>query len=370
MEDTYYRFVLIGNGYDRALGLKTSYADFILSMFKTAAFETFEKGLFENELIKIVRRKGITYSEHPDKIRAGVHKMVDAKEIIDFIQRMGTLDYKYDFFEFIVNKFRIERWIDIENQYFEELLKEYKVYQKNEILEDILLLNECMDKLSAELKKYLLIEQNSINASYSNSHMASLIDQVNEPLRKDRRSLVKKHNRTKPPNQVIFVNFNYTNTVQKIIQNNFKENNCRHIHIHGNINDIKNPIIFGYGDDTSDTYNTLELEGVNELLRKVKSFEYPRTNNYHNLLNYLSGPEFDVFIVGHSCGLSDRTLLKTIFEHPNCMAIQNFHYSGEPEDFNKRMEISRHFSDKVKMRERVLSFDEFATIPQPPKKKK
>ena len=366
----YYRFVLIGNGYDRALGLKTSYADFVLSMFRTAAIETFKKGVFENELIKIVRKRGVTFSDSPDKIIEGVNKMVDAQEIIGYIQRMGALDFKYYFFQLIVEKIRRDRWVDIENQYYEELLKGYKVYKRNGKLEDILSLNNCMDKLGVELKKYLLIEQSSINVSYSNSDMASLIDQIKEPLRKDRRSLVKEHNRNDPPNQVIFVNFNYTNTVQKIINNTFVRDNCRHIHIHGSINDDKNPIIFGYGDDTSDTYNTLESEGYNELLRKVKSFEYPRTNNYHNLLNYLSGCEFDVFIVGHSCGLSDRTLLKTIFEHPNCMAIQNFHYNGEPEDFNKRMEISRHFSNKVKMRERVLSFDEFATIPQSSKKKK
>lgn len=32
--------------------------------------------------------------------------------------------------------------------------------------------------------------------------------------------------------------------------------------------------------------------------------------------------------------------------------------------FEKRMEISRHFSNKILMRERVLPFDESATIPQ------
>ena len=101
-----------------------------------------------------------------------------------------------------------------------------------------------------------------------------------------------------------------------------------------------------------------------ELLKKIKSFQYPRTHNYHNLLNYLEVSEFDVFIMGHSCGLSDRTLLKTIFEHPNCLAIQVFHYQGENEHFYKRIEISRHFNNKVLMRERVLPYDQFASIPQ------
>ena len=139
--------------------------------------------------------------------------------------------------------------------------------------------------------------------------------------------------------------------------------------IHGDVNDIFNPIIFGYGDDTGGEYKELENMNEIELLKKIKSFQYPKTHNYHKLLNFIESEEFDVFVVGHSCGLSDRTLLKTIFEHKNCLAIQIFHYKqslkdADQEHFEKRIEISRHFSDKVLMRERILPFDPFCHIPQ------
>jgi hypothetical protein len=221
-----------------------------------------------------------------------------------------------------------------------------------------------MNAISAELHQYILKEQNSNPISSFDSPLFSLIEKCQEPLRPRISKLVSRHNRTQEPTNVVFLNFNYTNTIKRLTNNSFLKPNNRHIHIHGSVEDSSNPIIFGYGDDTGEDYNKLELAGENDLLRKIKSFEYPRTNNYHTLLNILENSEYDIFIIGHSCGLSDRTLLKTIFEHKNCLAIQNFHYQGESEDFNKRMEISRHFSNKVLMRERVLPFDDMARIPQ------
>ncbi|MBK6364090.1 MAG: hypothetical protein IPF52_11590 [Saprospiraceae bacterium] len=62
------------------------------------------------------------------------------------------------------------------------------------------------------------------------------------------------------------------------------------------------------------------MEGV---FTHIKSFDYFKTDNYSKLLAFLES-EFDVYIMGHSCGLSDRTLLSTIFEHENCRKIKIF----------------------------------------------
>ena len=218
-----------------------------------------------------------------------------------------------------------------------------------------------MDELTTALNIFIKEQQKTIPLSDS---LYNLLVHIGEPLREQIASLVKRHKRQHAPSGVLFLDFNYTNTVSQIIDNSFINGDNRHLYIHGTVNYEENPIIFGYGDDTGEEYKVLESEGENELLRKIKSFQYPRTHNYHNLLNYLELGDYDVFVIGHSCGLSDRTLLKTIFEHDNCLAIQNFHYKGESEDFEKRMEISRHFSNKVLMRERVLPFNKLATIPQ------
>lgn len=66
--------------------------------------------------------------------------------------------------------------------------------------------------------------------------------------------------------------------------------------------------------------------------------------------------------MGHSCGLSDRTMLKEIFEHKNCKSILiHYHKWGsdthENDYVNKTYEISRHFTDKGMMRKKVVSFE-------------
>lgn len=41
----------------------------------------------------------------------------------------------------------------------------------------------------------------------------------------------------------------------------------------------------------------------------MKTYWYLRTNNYQKLIDFVSSNDFEVYIMGHSCGLSDKTLL-------------------------------------------------------------
>jgi 3-hydroxyisobutyrate dehydrogenase-like beta-hydroxyacid dehydrogenase len=82
------------------------------------------------------------------------------------------------------------------------------------------------------------------------------------------------------------------------------------------------------------------------------------------MLGYIELGKFDVHIIGHSCGMSDKTLLSIIFEHPNCVEVKNYHQGTIEEDFNKRLNISRHYKDKAAMRERIANYDAEAVIPQ------
>ncbi len=301
-----------------------------------------------------------------EKYLSKIENITSTRDLISYIETIGIISYKYAFFQTLINQYKNARWVDIEQYYYETLKREFQIYKnphKVKNLKNIEELNNCMDELSVALNDFIKEQQIKISLEHIDS-LSSLLESINNPLRPQNASLVKRHRRQNSPSEILFLNFNYTNTVKQIIHNSFVHGNNRHLFIHGTVNNEENPIIFGYGDDTGEDYKELELEGINELLRKIKSFQYPRTNNYHNLLNYLELDYYDVFIIGHSCGLSDRTLLKTIFEHSNCLAIQNFNYKGESEDFEKRMEISRHFEDKVLMRERVLPFDKFASIPQ------
>ena len=67
--------------------------------------------------------------------------------------------------------------------------------------------------------------------------------------------------------------------------------------------------------------------------------------------------------MGHSCGLSDRTLLNTIFEHKYCRSIKVYYYQWKDEETNEIKDnyteiiqnISRHFNKKKLMREKIVN---------------
>jgi len=162
------------------------------------------------------------------------------------------------------------------------------------------------------------------------------------------------------------LNFNYTETLHSIYDITQEEI----IHIHGRaIDRERNPIIFGYGDESDPDYQKIEDSGENLYLEHIKSFGYFRANNYQKLLLFLGSDEFEVSIVGHSCGLSDRVLLNEIFEHPNCKGIEIFYHrrSDGSDNFKEiTQEISRHFKPQNKgmMRRKVAGINDRNIIPQ------
>ena len=90
----------------------------------------------------------------------------------------------------------------------------------------------------------------------------------------------------------------------------------------------------------------------------MKSIKYAETRNYQNLLAFLEADDYQVFIMGHSCGISDRTLLNTIFEHKHCKEIKRFYNKREDctDNFTDlSINISRNFNDKSLFRERIVT---------------
>jgi hypothetical protein len=104
-------------------------------------------------------------------------------------------------------------------------------------------------------------------------------------------------------------------------------------------------------------------------MRFIKSFGYFENSNYRDLIRFIDSDIFEVFIWGHSCGLSDRTLLNMIFEHENCKLIKIFYHKkadGTDNYTQLTQEISRHFKDKGMMRKKILSKDKSMPLPQVP----
>lgn len=147
------------------------------------------------------------------------------------------------------------------------------------------------------------------------------------------------------------MNFNYTPTTDCYHSDHTEIN-----HIHGTLDNPEN-VIFGYGDELDKDYKELQEANDNELLTNVKSIKYLEAPNYRNLLRFIESAPFQVYIMGHSCGLSDRTLLNTIFEHENCVSIKPFYYV-KPDGTDNYTElvqnISRNFTDMKLYRSRVV----------------
>lgn len=136
---------------------------------------------------------------------------------------------------------------------------------------------------------------------------------------------------SKIPNEILFLNFNYTNTDSLYHKIKYTNPNIiiKSIHIYGTLNSPANPIIFGFGDELDEEYKKIENLNNNEYLENIKSIKYLETDNYKRLLEIVNSDEYQIFIFGHSCGNSDRTLLNTLFEHENCVSIKPFYYLKE-----------------------------------------
>src|SRR5690606_12520167 len=169
----------------------------------------------------------------------------------------------------------------------------------------------------------------------------------------------------------LLLNFNYTKLIDTYLYYNHLDSLLAHIQIHGKVGDSHNKINFGFGDEMDDDYKMIENLDENEFLRNFKSFGYLQNSNYKNLLDFIELGKFQVIIMGHSCGISDRTMLNTIFEHPNCRSIKPFYYQWKDEEgithdnFTELVQnIYRHFNKKKQMREKVINKSLCQPLPQ------
>ena len=166
------------------------------------------------------------------------------------------------------------------------------------------------------------------------------------------------------PEKILFLNFNYTDWSDQYIPDDDSRFFINHIH-----GSLSNPesIIFGYGDELDKNYEGLKNLNNNEYLCNMKSTKYLEADNYRKLLSFIDSAPFQIYIMGHSCGNSDRTLLNTLFEHDNCVSIKPFFHrkdDGSDNYLDIVQNISRNFTDMKKMRDRVVNKTYCEPLPQ------
>lgn len=158
------------------------------------------------------------------------------------------------------------------------------------------------------------------------------------------------------PDKIMLLNFNYTKTADMYLPE--VDPDCFWVnHIHGELSKPES-VIFGYGDELDDNYKKILKLGENEYLQNMKSIKYLEAYNYRRMLYFLELAPYQVCIMGHSCGNSDRTLLNTLFEHKNCVSVKPFFYKKEDGSDNYLeivQNVCRNFKDMKLMRSRVVN---------------
>lgn len=242
MNDLY----LIGNGFDLAHGLKTSYNDFLLWYLNSFLEQVWNTNYFEDDLMKI-DRSGNGFN--------GQRDFFSISELISWLKQHDyNINYENEFFKKVVEDYREYKWVDIEYEYYMVLVEIYKNLEKEaSMFKDfhfsrVRPLNDCFDSIKKKLVEYLSTIE--ISHERTNEAICKILTEGNGPLKQDYA-------------EKLFLYFNYTSTME-LYSNEFIVHQGEIIYIHGKLNDPSNPIIFGYGDEMDPHYEKIENLNNNE----------------------------------------------------------------------------------------------------------
>lgn len=410
------RIIIVGNGFDLAHGLKTKYEDFInwywektWKYLQNYVAIVFDDGLcyIESEpnsyAIYNYFRNSILSSEicnYVVSLKKNFNhiKRVDVSPLLvrisQSVETKGWVDIEADYYAMLVEckgkKDELER-LNKDLAVIQGLLVKYlKEIQKNEINEELVCDDIKSKMLAPFVAKDVSVEAKDKWHDFLKRRLndSDLIDNIELYKPFEAKEVFKSINEFKNaykdniefmgvdsiygavlphemmyPDEILFLNFNYTTTADLYIPEDphFILN-----HIHGELAKPEN-VIFGYGDESDDEYNRLQKINDNEYLRHIKTNRYLETPNYRDLLSFIDSAPFQVCIMGHSCGLSDKTLLNTLFEHKNCVSIKPYYYvnkQGKDNYLDMVQNISRNFTNPQLMRDRVVNKIYCSPLPQ------
>ncbi|MDQ7950038.1 MAG: AbiH family protein [Pedobacter sp.] len=359
------RLIIVGNGFDLAHGLPTTYCDFITD-YLAKALNEFKSNHYFDDLHLLEIKRLHTYDPNP----IDYYFQITAENVIGVLQALhakginAIITYHCEFFEKTIKKVGEINWVDLENDFFEELNSYRKTPNGEFHREKVIRLNKQFSFLKEKLSEYLRGIQIDEGSFKPNVFISTIFNQrITGPTQKSGTTTPKK----------LFLNFNYTNTLKpyigftKGLTTSSPVEDDQLIHIHGELDNPHNPVIFGFGDEHNKHYLEFEDLHNDEVFRHIKSFAYFKTSNYHNLMSFLNDDYFEVFIVGHSCGLSDRTMFRQIFEHKNISKVKIIYHEREDgtNDYeDKTISLARHFTDKANMRLKLVSEPDCVALPQ------
>lgn len=364
------RLILLGNGFDLAHGFKTKYEDFLLHLLQKAISEIYYNkkfvlpNIFECERnCDEISLEGLEDLLHKNNSISNCLKFLKSKEV--------KFRYLNIFSEKLFN-YSQNNWVDIEELYFEELKNEFngKYIRDSTDVYSLLRLNNALESIKNELSKYLSnifqVQEMKFNEKIGRSLFEPL--NLNEFMLNNYsidNAIRINGNGIYYPQNIYFLNFNYTQTFRRYIDErgqyvdniNYGNSNVLINNIHGLYDEPEN-MIFGYGDEIDEDYKIIEKSKQRDYLEHIKSFKYLKNRNYRNLMNFIDNRDFQVYVMGHSCGISDRVMLKRIFENSKCKSIKIFYHdngdNGIKDFTRKTYDIALHFEDNTIMREKIV----------------
>ena len=376
------RILLIGNGFDLAHDLKTRYKDFIDDFWELKANTVLEKYI-ENAKPSSYQTYNINFSY----IDADIEIREDRIKY-NFTFTPSTVKRGYEFFLYILSSFclgktssflvknkfleqitqkSMSNWVDIEVEYYSELKKRLKNEKEGSIEQLNIEFQQIKNALIIYLKKL-----DTENLKLQNS-IYNLIDYIIE-VDGSHKDLIRSSK-----NETLFLNFNYTDTISPyftflklFLNDNTKNTNnkIKYYHIHGSLEDTTIPIIFGYDNEKDDIIEILKNNPNSQWLENIKSINYSNSYNYKNLLSFIKKDEYTVYILGHSCGISDCTILSQIFDNINCKEIKIFYHlrNDNTDDYSEKIKnISRMFSGTALMNAKITPKQDCVPLSNIPK---
>lgn len=337
---------LIGNGFDIAHKLDSSYSDFLLWYLQRLwsdlfAIRSTSSGdyLHSDDLVHIHIPSSLfstISSQGPSKITS-IHefyewhfdnvyhpkKTTEPKNenplwyLGSNTKTPATLAPKINvnFSQFMKRLLCEHQWRDVERIYFEELKNASDSTWRTDIIHSINTLNRGLETIKTYLIKYL---EEKVQRKINHPIYNGVISEILKPESVEDKQL--------------FINFNYTNTLTSLYLDE-QNTNQRVINIHGSINNEMEPIIFGYGDDEDKAIDKLRGLEIKEALDNLKHLCRFDSTSYVDTLNEISKfSEYKVHIVGHSLGLTDRYILKDILNTSKCVKIEFHYYTDNKKD--------------------------------------
>jgi hypothetical protein len=369
------RLIIVGNGFDLAHGLETSYSHFIKNYLTEIVNKFYVENKYEDKYITVK----FNFSNYTNGKELKPIEPTDA--FLKFKELQENTNVK------VINSSKILRqilslesdtlnWVNIEMIYYQQIIKLLgelfpKSNNQKVIVGKVDEINQELDFIQEKLHKYLVDVDEKFDFQINRFQEFKDIFLTDLLSSKDLKG--DEYNMKRGIRQTTIVNFNYTNTISNYVSLLKKEDySIEEINIHGNLEN-ENSLIFGFGDEMDGNYKAIEELNENVFFKHIKSFKYFQNSSYQQLIRFIEGSEkFEVYVLGHSLGLSDRTMLSEIFNSKNLERIKLFYYqkNGKDDDdvktddfTEKTHEISRHFKDNAIMRVKIVSKVESSPMP-------